>query len=59
MQAVEGRQFHVCSIKQIQKGIELLTGIPAESMDEKDVFHGYLESRIRENANALKTEKAE
>jgi hypothetical protein len=56
MQAIEGRLFHVCSISGYEC-IELLTGILADSMDEKDFFHRHLESCIREKAKAFETEK--
>jgi hypothetical protein len=41
------------------EGIELLTGIPAESMDEADFFTDALKAAFVRLANALKTEKAE
>lgn len=59
MQAVEQRRFHVWSIKHINEGIELLTGIPAGSVVERDSFHGRVETCIREMANSLRNDKGE
>jgi predicted ATP-dependent protease len=59
LQAVERQQFHVWSIKHVDEGIELLTGMAAGNVSEKDSFHGRVESRIREMAKSLKPEKLE
>jgi ATP-dependent Lon protease len=57
--AVERGEFHVWATKHIDEGIELLSGLPAGTIDEKNSFHGRVESRIREMAERLKAEKVE
>ena len=59
MEAVEQQQFHIWSIRHISDGMELLSGIPAGSVTEKNSFHGRVECRIREMAERLKSEKVE
>jgi predicted ATP-dependent protease len=57
--AVERGEFHVWAIKHIDEGIELLSGLPAGMIDDRNSFHGRVESRNREMAQRLKAEKAE
>jgi ATP-dependent Lon protease len=57
--AVECGQFHVWAIKHIDEGIELISGLPAGNISEKDSFHGRIENRIRAMASRLKAEKVE
>jgi predicted ATP-dependent protease len=57
--AVERGEFHIWAIMHIDDGIELLSGLPAGTIDDKNSFHGRAESRIREMAERLKSEKAE
>lgn len=59
IEAVERRQFHIWAIKHIDDGIELLTGIPAGNERAKGSFHGRVETRLREMAEQIKSEKAE
>jgi ATP-dependent Lon protease len=59
IEAVELGQFHVWAIKHIDEGIELLSGIPAGNVAEKNSFHGRVESRIRKMADCLKAERIE
>jgi len=38
VQAVEAGEFHIYAIDHVDKGIELLTGIPAGDMDDEGNF---------------------
>jgi predicted ATP-dependent protease len=57
--AVERGEFHVWAIKQIDEGIELLSGVRAGSPGEADSFHGRVEARIREMAERFKAQRVE
>jgi predicted ATP-dependent protease len=57
----EGR-FHVFSVKTINEGIEILTGIPAGERDDEGIFpedsiHGKVEKRLDEIRAHLKRSK--
>jgi predicted ATP-dependent protease len=61
VEAVENGQFHIWSVKSIDEGIEVLTGIPAGKPNDKgdyppDTINGRVQARFREIAKALRDE---
>jgi predicted ATP-dependent protease len=57
-QAVEEGQFHIYPVGTIDKGIEILTGVPAGELEEgtypEDSVHGRVMARMEEIAQNLK-----
>lgn len=58
VEAVECGQFHVWCIEHIDQGIELLAETPAGSPLEAGSFHGRVDQRLRDMADALKGQMA-
>ena len=59
--AVKAGQFHIWSVRTVDEGIEILTGIPAGRADKEgefppDTINGRVQSRLRQIANALHDE---
>jgi ATP-dependent Lon protease len=59
IEAVERREFHIWSIQHIDEGIELLSGVSAGNVADKDSFHARVDRCIREMVDRLKAGKAE
>jgi len=57
MAAVQRGEFHVWAIKHIDEGAELLSGLPAGSIEDGSSFHGRVESRLREMSERLKSDQ--
>jgi len=59
VEAVKGGKFHIYSVKNIDQGIELLTGVPAgkrlpEGGYEENTIFGRVDKRLREMAETVK-----
>lgn len=59
--AVAAGKFHIWSVRTIDEGIEILTGVPAGKADKKgnypaDTINGRAQHRLREIAEALREE---
>ncbi|MBU0608344.1 MAG: AAA family ATPase [Armatimonadetes bacterium] len=59
--AVKAGQFHIWSVRTIDEGIEILTGIPAGQADKQgefppDTINGRVQARLRQITNALRDE---
>lgn len=52
--AVEHGQFHIYPIRTIDEGIELLTGVRAGTVEEKETVNGLVSKRLRDLAIGLK-----
>jgi len=56
--AVQERMFHIYSVKTVEEGIEILTGMPAGERGEdgqfpETTFNGMVEKRLKENNELL------
>lgn len=64
-QAMEEGQFHIYSVRTIDEGLEILTGVPAGQLQEdgtypEDSVHGRVMARLEEISENLKaTDKDE
>lgn len=64
VEAVKSGQFHIWSVKTIDEGIELLTGMSAGKPDRRgnyppDTINGRVQARLRKIAKALREEGQE
>lgn len=63
VEAVEKCEFHVFSVRSIDEGIEILTGMPAGERDSEGIFpeksvHGRVEQRLNEIRSDLKRSRS-
>ena len=58
VEAVRRGEFHVWAIEHVDEGLELLSGIPAGQLDEKETFHARVDRRLGELAAAIKEQRA-
>lgn len=51
--AIAARRFHVYPVRHVDQGIELLSGMPAGSVDTPDTFHYKVNARLRQLAQDI------
>jgi lon-related putative ATP-dependent protease len=58
-QAVADAKFHVWAVSHVDEGIEILTGLPAGSPDQRDTIHARAAARLKEFSDALRGAREE
>lgn len=58
VEAVERGHFRVWAIDHVDRGLELLSGLPAGSSEDEDTVHGRVAKRLRELAEVLEKRHA-
>lgn len=46
--AIKDGIFHIWAVREVNEALELLSGVPAGSVDERDSFHGKVDQRLLE-----------
>ena len=55
--AVREGRFHIYPVKRIEEGIEILTGMPAGTIEQKDTVYYKANERINQINSYLRSEK--
>lgn len=59
VQAVREGKFHLWAVSHVDEGIEVLTGLPAGSLDDPESIHGRVQARLKRFSEALQGGKEE
>ncbi len=58
LEAIAQGRFHIWAVSHVDQALELLTGVPAGSIDDENSVHGRAFKRLTEMTAALKGEQA-
>ncbi|HEX3019625.1 MAG TPA: AAA family ATPase [Chitinispirillaceae bacterium] len=52
--AIHDRRFHIWAVKNVNEALELLSGVPAGSIEEENSFHWKVDQRLKEMLELVK-----
>jgi predicted ATP-dependent protease len=56
--AIKDNRFSIYAVNSVNEALELLSGVPAGTIDQKDSFHGKVDLRLREMLQLVKEHRA-
>lgn len=55
--AIHDGQFHIWAVKDVNEALELLSGVPAGSIEEENTFHWRVDQRLKEMLELVKHQR--